>query len=57
MSKKKNENDPIPRGVCTARACRCDNFRPRKSGPMYCADPDCLHSVEWHSLSAKEIDA
>jgi hypothetical protein len=52
-----DEDDPIPRGVCTAISCKCSCFDPLPSRPMYCAQPECQHSVEWHHLNAKEIDA
>lgn len=49
----------IPRGVCTASNrkgfCKCSHFQGRDGSPMYCSQPKCGHSVEWHHLSAKEL--
>lgn len=49
--------DPIPPGVCTASGCSCDRFKPHPSGPMYCKNKKCRHSVEFHHLSAKLLEA
>lgn len=49
--------DPIPAGVCTATKCKCDCFKPNHAAnsPMYCAKKSCMHSVEHHHISAKDI--
>ena len=49
------DDDQVPAGVCTARACKCSKFKPKKGSKMYCGQPSCGHSVEWHHLPAKEI--
>lgn len=55
----KDPDDVIPPGVCTALKCRCDSFIPNveANAPMYCARKNCWHSIEWHHLPAKEIEA
>lgn len=54
MTKKRRERDDvIPAGVCTALHCACAMFRPKESGPMYCLD--CGHSVEHHHLDARDV--
>lgn len=52
----REEEDDIPRGVCTALACKCSCFTPKEGSPMYCGQEGCNHSIEWHHLSAKEIE-
>ncbi len=51
----RDEEDKIPAGVCTAHFCKCSHFKPRRGSKMYCAQPDCGHSIEWHHLNAREI--
>lgn len=56
------DDENIPRGVCTASTmkrgiCKCSHFKSDPNSPMYCAQPNCGHSVEWHHLSAREVDA
>lgn len=51
------EDENVPRGVCTAPKCKCSCFNPKRRAPMYCTEEDCQHSVEWHHLNAKEVDA
>lgn len=53
---KKDHNDIVPKGVCTALKCRCSCFFPREGSPMYCAQPDCAHSIEWHHMDCREIE-
>lgn len=52
-----DKDDVIPEGVCTALGCKCSCFKPKKKARMYCCQPNCGHSIEWHHLNAKEIDA
>lgn len=55
MSKKKERDDVVPAGVCTALKCTCDRFMPRTGSPMYCARVGCGHSVEHHHLNARDV--
>jgi hypothetical protein len=50
------DDDLIPEGVCTAIGCKCSHFKPRKNSAMYCGQPNCGHSVEWHHMNSREID-
>lgn len=52
-----DKDDGVPRGVCTASGCKCQHFKPDQDRPMYCEKKKCQHSVEWHHLPAKEIEA